>query len=118
MHISHHASQRMNQRGISGRLVEFARRHGRIEGNKRVLDRNESRRLLEDLNEELRLVKRVLDKGGITVVDNGDTVVTTYNCSKAASHAALRKSRMRHSGEGELMQDFLPDRVRARSRNS
>jgi hypothetical protein len=27
MHISHHADQRMNQRGISRRLVEFALRH-------------------------------------------------------------------------------------------
>ena len=79
MHISHHAAQRMSQRGIPRRLVEFALRHGRIEGNKHVLDRNESRRLIDALNEELRLAKRVLDKGGVAVVEGEDTVITTYN---------------------------------------
>ena len=84
MHISHHAAQRMNQRGIPRRLVAFALRYGRIEGNKRVLDRNESRRLIEALKEELRLAKRVMDKGGITVVEGGDTLVTAYNLSTHA----------------------------------
>jgi RNA binding exosome subunit len=79
MHISHHADQRMNQRGISRRLVEFALRHGRIEGNKHILDRNESRKLIAALTEELRLAKRALDKGGVTVVEGDDTVITTYN---------------------------------------
>jgi hypothetical protein len=79
MQISHHAAQRMSQRGISRRLVDFALRHGRIEGDKRVLDRNESRRLIDDLEEELRLAKRVMDKGGIVVVDQSDTLVTAYN---------------------------------------
>lgn len=46
MHISHHADQRMNQRGISRRLVEFTLRHGRIEGDRHVLDRKESRRIM------------------------------------------------------------------------
>ena len=83
MHISHHADQRMNQRGISRRLVEFALRHGRIEGNKHILDRNESRRLIDALTEERRLAKRALDKGGVTVVEGEDTVITTYNLQSA-----------------------------------
>jgi hypothetical protein len=53
--------------------------HGRIEGNKHVLDRNESRKLIAALTEELRLAKRALDKGGVTVVEGDDTVITTYN---------------------------------------
>jgi hypothetical protein len=79
MHISQHAGVRMNQRGISRRLVEFALRHGRVIGNKHVVDRNESRRIIEALEEELRLAKRVLDKGGIAVVEGADTVITAYN---------------------------------------
>ena len=80
MHISHHADQRMNQRGISRRLVEFTLRHGRIDGDRRVLDRNESRHVIERLTEELRLARQVMDKGGIAVIE-GDrgTIVTTYN---------------------------------------
>ena len=88
MHISHHAAQRMRQRGIPQRLVDFALRHGRIEGDKCVLDRNESRRLIDALKEELRLAMRVMDKGGLTVVDQSDTLVTAYNlATHAPSHA-------------------------------
>jgi hypothetical protein len=80
MHISHHADQRMNQRGISRRLVEFTLSHGRVEGDKHVLDRKESRRLIESLTEQLRLAKRIMDKGGVVVVEGeSDTIVTTYN---------------------------------------
>jgi RNA binding exosome subunit len=69
----------MNQRGISRRLVDFTLRHGRVEGDKYVLDRSASRRLIDELTEELRLAKQVLDKGGVTVVEGDDTVITTYN---------------------------------------
>ena len=84
MHISQHAGQRLNQRGISRRLVDFALRHGRIEGDKHILDRNESRRIIDELQEELRLAKRALDKGGITVVEGGDTLITAYNLTPCA----------------------------------
>ena len=58
--------------------MEFALRHGRLDGNRHVLDRQESLRLIEALNEELRLAKQVLDKGGVTVVDGqGETPVLT-----------------------------------------
>jgi hypothetical protein len=79
MHISQHAHLRMNQRGISRRLVDFTLRHGRVEGNKYVLDRSESRRVINELVEELRCAKRILDKGGMTVVEGGDVVITAYN---------------------------------------
>lgn len=79
MTLTRHADQRMNQRGIPRRLVEFALRHGRVEGDRHVLDRHETRRLIEGLHEELRLALHVLDKGGIAVVEGSGKVVTTYN---------------------------------------
>ena len=82
--VSRHAGQRMNQRGISRRLVDFALRHGRVEGNKHILDRIASRRVIDALMEELRLAKRALDKGGIAVVEGGNTLVTTYNLATRA----------------------------------
>jgi hypothetical protein len=96
MHISQHAAQRMSQRGISRRLVDFALRYGRVEGDKHVLDRNESRRLIEALNEELPLAKRVMDKGGITVVAGGDTLVTTYNVGTYARPHRTAQASPRH----------------------
>ena len=90
MHISHHATQRLNQRGISRRLVDFALRHGRVEGDKHVLDRNESRRIIATLEEELRLAKRAMDKGGIAVVEGGDTLITAYNLSSRGNNGGRR----------------------------
>ncbi len=74
-----HARHRMAQRGIPQRLVEFALQHGRIEGDRRVLDRRETRRLVESLQAELRIAMHVLDKGGITVVEDHGAVITTWN---------------------------------------
>ena len=79
MLISHHAARRLSQRGIPRRLLDFALRHGRVEGDKVIVDRKESRRIIESLEEELRLAKRVMDKGGIAVVEGGDTLITAYN---------------------------------------
>jgi hypothetical protein len=95
MQLTHHADQRMNQRGISRRLMEFAVRHGRVDGDKLILDRKESLRLIEELNEELRLAKQVLDKGGIAVIDQEDTIITTYKIRRHARHPRFRASRGR-----------------------
>jgi hypothetical protein len=86
MQISQHAQDRMTQRGISRRLVYFALRYGRIEGDKHVLDRNESGRLIDELEEELRLARRVHERGGVTVVDSGDTLITAYNVTATPRH--------------------------------
>lgn len=95
MRITHHADQRMNQRGISRRLIEFALRHGRVDGDRHILDRKESLRLIESLTEELRLAKQVLDKGGVAVVDQEDTIITAYKLRQSVRHTTNRASRDR-----------------------
>jgi Domain of unknown function (DUF4258) len=83
MSISRHADQRMNQRGITRRLVDFTLRHGRVEGDRHVLDRREARRVIAELQEQLRLALQVMDKGGVAVVEAEGTIVTTYNVDPA-----------------------------------
>ena len=62
----------MAQRGIPKRLLDFTRKHGRLEGDRFcILDRKEAAHLIEQLTEEMRLAKKVLDKGGIVVVESG-----------------------------------------------
>lgn len=39
----------------------------------------ESRRIIDSLTEELRLARRAMDKGGVTVVESDQTIVTAYN---------------------------------------
>lgn len=79
MRLTHHSRHRMSQRGIPQRLVDFTLRHGRLEGDRHILDRREVRRLVEALQSELRLAMHVLDKGGVTVVEDNGAVVTTWN---------------------------------------
>lgn len=92
MHISHHAGQRMNQRGISRRIVDFTLRHGRVEGDKRIVDRKESQRIIDRLTEELRVAKQILDKGGVTVVDERDVIITAYNVGVPFSRGTSAQS--------------------------
>jgi hypothetical protein len=75
--------RRTNERGPSRRLVDFTLKHGRVEGSKHILDRNASRALINELTEELRLAQQILDKGGLTVVDGGDVLITAYNVNMA-----------------------------------
>jgi hypothetical protein len=82
MKFSQHARIRMGQRGIPGRMIELARKHGRIEGDQWVLDRREARAALEALMAERAALLKVIDKGGVVVVEEDNTVVTTYNITE------------------------------------
>lgn len=86
MRLTQHSRHRMSQRGIPQRLVAFALRHGRIEGDRHILDRRETRRVVEALREELRLAMHVLDKGGVTVVEDSGDVITTWNRDQPVRH--------------------------------
>lgn len=56
MQISHHAQQRINQRVISRRVMDFALSHGRIEGAKGIF-----RAFVENVRPRYRLVFCPLD---------------------------------------------------------
>ena|SRR6478736_2353342 len=79
MRLTLHSRHRMSQRGIPQRLVAFTLQHGRVEGDRHVLDRREAKRIVESLQAQLRLAMHVLDKGGVTVVEGDGGVVTTWN---------------------------------------
>ena len=80
MEITQHIQQRMSQRGVSNQMVEMVLRHGRLEQDKYVLDRREALSLLEEFNREAQVLKKILDKGGVTVVADEGALITTYNC--------------------------------------
>jgi hypothetical protein len=84
MHATKHMQTRMSQRGISGDMVELARRFGRDDPDKFVLDRKGLRNLLDELRGLERKVIKALDKGGIVVVETDGALITTYS---AASNA-------------------------------
>lgn len=91
MRFTLHSRHRMSRRGIPQRLVDFALQHGRIEGDRRVLDRRETQRVIAMLQEELRLAMHVLDKGGIAVVEDDGNVITTWNRDQPVCRSSARR---------------------------
>lgn len=81
MQITQHAMQRMSQRGVTGDMVDFVLNYGFVEQDKYVLGKRQALELLNDLKKQERLVKKILDKGGVTVVAQDDVLITTYNCN-------------------------------------
>ncbi len=80
MHSTHHVQERMAKRGISRDMVNYVLTNGKPDRDKIIMGKKEALRILEALQEEQRLLKKILDKGGVVVVADGDTVITTYNC--------------------------------------
>lgn len=82
MNSTMHAKERMSQRGISRAMVDYVIEHGTPERDRVILGRKEALQILEDLKEQQRILKKILDKGGVIVVAAGDKVITTYNCQR------------------------------------
>jgi len=74
-----HFIQRSSQRGIRQDLALLAWHFGRAEGDRFVLGRKEILHLMGELDRQRRLLVKALDKGGLTVVADGETLVTVYS---------------------------------------
>ncbi len=79
MQTTQHVMQRMSQRGVTGEMVEFVMNFGSLEQDKYVIGKRKALELLEVLKKQERVVKKILDKGGVTVVAQDDVLITTYN---------------------------------------
>ena len=79
MHTTRHFAQRMSQRGVSREMVELVRDYGVQEGDKLVLGRRVAAQVIDQLMQKLRVLKKIQDKGGLVVVETGESLITTYN---------------------------------------
>ena len=82
MNMSKHSQKRMSQRGIKKALIELAVSYGRLDCDKYVLDRQTIDGELMRLDEERRVFLQARDKGGVTVVEDRNRIITTYNVRK------------------------------------
>ena len=93
-----HSMQQMSQRGIHKSLLDIVLVHGIVRKDKVILNRKSCDRFLkkldkqnkkiENLGNKLHIARRnsyrttllkIRDKGGITLVVMGETLITTYN---------------------------------------
>jgi hypothetical protein len=79
MKYTDHSQNRMNQRGISKEMIEFTLNHGSINGDAYITNKKVLRKMIEHLNKQLTLAKKLIDKGGVVVIVNNDSVITTYD---------------------------------------
>jgi len=73
-----HMHKRMNQRGITERVVKMVREYGLEVGDKKVLDRANLDKLLQHLDKVRKDLTRVRDKGGVVVVEVNEAEITAY----------------------------------------
>lgn len=79
MQQTQHFKQRLSQRGVTRKMVDFTLDYGKVDGDRWVLDRKNTDRMIEQLENELRVAKKIRDKGGIVVVADEDALITVYN---------------------------------------
>lgn len=79
MRLTQHAHLRMTQRGITRSMIDLVLEYGQVEQDKAILNRKHAQELIRELEEKLRIAKKILDKGGCVVVEADNAILTTYN---------------------------------------
>lgn len=75
-----HMQKRMSQRGITNDLLNLALAFGSpIANDKYVLNKKGCQNLIDSLRHIEKITMKAMDKGGLVVVKQGDSLITTYN---------------------------------------
>jgi len=74
-----HFGDRLQQRGIRVKTVGLARQYGIPDGDKLILGRKQILIRLNELDQERKELIRAMDKGGVIVVERGETLITAYD---------------------------------------
>lgn len=83
MKFTKHVHDRMNKRGITKDMIDFVLNFGEVNGDSWYVNRKELQKLIRNLEYEMKIAKKLLDKGGIVVVAESETILTTYDIDSA-----------------------------------
>lgn len=98
MHLSTHMTARMNQRAIRKCLVDLALDLGDVDGDRYVLSPKTIDREILTLQQRVKLLAEARKKGGIVVVADGGTAITTYRLN-SFQHIKAKNSNSLTMGE-------------------
>jgi len=73
-----HFKERKKQRGVSDRMIDLVIQYGELRKDKVILGKKNTGLLLHDLKNHKSELLKILDKGGLVVVVQEDTMITTY----------------------------------------
>lgn len=76
---SNHCKVRMSQRGLPKRLIDIVLEFGSSSGDKLTLNKKSTQKLIDEIDMVRKDLLKVMDKGGVTVVVDDDTLITAYN---------------------------------------
>lgn len=79
MYQTKHIQQRMSQRGITKDLVNYVLCNGVLKQDKHVIGKKEALKQLEELEVQRKILTKIIDKGGVVVVADGNAMITAYN---------------------------------------
>lgn len=77
-----HCQARMSQRGLPKRLLDLVLEFGKNKGDKLILNKKSTQKVIDEIDSIRKELLRIMDKGGVTVVLDNDTLITTYNIYK------------------------------------
>ena len=82
MFSTNHFKSRMSQRGLPKKVIDLVLEFGKNEGDKLFLDRKETQKIIYQIDNLRNILLKVMDKGGVAVVVEDETLITTYNLDK------------------------------------
>lgn len=74
-----HCQSRMSQRGLPKRLLDLVLEFGKDSGDKLILNKKATQKVLDEIDTIRKELLKVMDKGGVTLVLENDTLITAYN---------------------------------------
>ena len=82
MFSTNHFKSRMSQRGLPKKIIDLVLEFGKDNGDKLILNRKETQKLIDEVDDFKKNLLKVMDKGGVTVVLDNEFLVTTYNLDR------------------------------------
>ncbi len=74
-----HIIDRMNQRGISSRMIDIVLDYGVSRKDKIILDKKSLSKVLKEIDSYRKDLLKIMDKNGLVIVAVDDYLITTYN---------------------------------------
>lgn len=72
-----HCQSRMAQRGLPKKLLELVIEFGKENGDKLILNKKATQKVIEEIDSIRKELLRIMDKGGVTVVLENDTLINS-----------------------------------------
>ena len=97
--LTNHVQKRMSQRGMTLALITIVYYYGKVKGDRYTLTRRMIQKILDTVKdlppEEKKILLRIMDKGGLTIVVANNTLITVYHHTKTRRFRR-KKGRRKH----------------------